>query len=118
MPLRSCAGEPMMRTHDRKLPPTAPLECRRLAARRQQIRGVERMLHKLRELDYLRNDLRDAADGLRALLGIAELAEAFAQFQAEGGTTVDDWQRWLAGESPSGGIRAVKQRRHLRHIEW
>jgi hypothetical protein len=70
---------------------------RGLAAQRQQIPGVRRLLHALAQIEDARAECRAAFVGLRVTLTIMPLAKAFAEFQREGGVTAADWQDWLDG---------------------
>jgi hypothetical protein len=85
-----------------------------LAAQRRRIPGVEQMQPVLAQIEAAQQRLRESAEALRRLLGIAPLAKAFAEFQRQGGVTATDWLAWLAGESGASLSHASKQ--HLRIV--
>jgi hypothetical protein len=85
------------------------------AIRRQRIAGAQRVQQLLNDIDLLRVDLDMAACDLRALLGHPPLAEAFAQFQHQGGVTAGDWEDWLGGRELRGRQRP-SGKRHLRIV--
>jgi hypothetical protein len=87
----------------------------RLAVQRQQIAGVQRLTRALEEIDYLQQELREAGDGLGAVLTIAPLAKAYCQFQDEGGVTATDWRDWLDGKTLRGRSRH-SGKHHLRLV--
>jgi hypothetical protein len=92
-------------------PPSRP----RPATQRQQIPGVQRMEYALQQVAAAQQQMREAADGLRAVLSIAPLAKAYAEFQDQGGgVSASDWQDWLDGTALRGGSHTSK--RHLRLI--
>jgi hypothetical protein len=87
----------------------------RVASERQRIAGVQRVQQLLDDIDLLRVDLDTAACDLRALLGHRPLADAFAQFQHEGGVSAGDWEDWLDGRELRGCQRSNGMR-HLRIV--
>jgi hypothetical protein len=87
---------------------------RRLATERQQIVGVQQMSDVLNAVDEAQAQLQEAQTSLRAVLTIKPLAKAFAAFQAEGGGSAADWQRWLHGLALQKDTAFGK--RHLRLV--
>ena len=77
------------------------LGARRRAAEHQDILGAQRLLRALEEIEFLQRELRDAGEGLQAVLSIRPLAKAYARFQTEGGVTGADWQKPAAGPAPA-----------------
>jgi hypothetical protein len=116
MPISLSRGE-RARLHRQRL---ARLEQRRqrqqqqLAAQRRQLSGVGRLLPALQEIEAAQQQLREAGENLHAVLSIVPLAQAYDEFQAQGGVSAADWERWLAGE-PGASFRHASKR-HLRIV--
>jgi hypothetical protein len=85
-----------------------------IAAQRKAIRGIAKMREALEQIEFAQAQLQHADATLRALLTIAPLAQAYAQFQNEGGVGASDWGDWLDGKSFARGHHASKQ--HLRIV--
>jgi hypothetical protein len=86
----------------------------RVATQRRAIPGISNLSLALTQIEIAQAKLTQAGDNLQVSLNMAPLAAAYRQFQAEGGITVSDLQRWLNGESLGGRCHASK--RHLRIV--
>ena len=90
------------------------LQQRRVAVQRHGIPGADHLHTALTQIEMVQQKLAKAGETLRTLLSIAPLAQAYSQFQNEGGVTANHWTLWLDGETLGRTHHASKS--HLRIV--